>query len=106
MLFSITAPTAQIQKSLQAAREKLLAANVPQLLRVTGFLRLSCLTLEEPGAYSELLQKLCEYPCWWTLCDVTPAGTLESTNPQISRLLAPINALHYPQTQEAPRQAA
>jgi hypothetical protein len=67
------------------------------MLRMTAFLRLSCLTLHQPGAYSTLMQTLCSHQDWWITCEATPGGTLTSSDPEINRLLEPINRLHQSQ---------
>lgn len=84
------------QQLLESARQKLLATDTPKLLRITSFLRLSCLALDEPGAYSKLLQQLCSHRAWWLTCTVTVAGTLKSSHPEIDHLLTPLNRLHQP----------
>lgn len=94
----LEANTDRTQKLLESARQKLLITDLPQLLRVTAFIRLSCLTLDEPGAYSKLMQQLSCYKEWWMTCEVTATGTLKSENPKINLLLEPINLLHQPQT--------
>ena len=97
MSMIISAPSDRTQDLLTAARQKLVTPDLPQVLRMSAFLRLTCLTLEESGAYTQLMQQLFEYPQWWLTCKVTPVGTLHSSNPNINRLLEPINHLHYPQ---------
>ncbi len=79
---------------LAFARHRLLATDLPQILRVTAFLRLSCSVLDDPEAYSHLLEQLAAYPGWWLTCSVTPATTLTSSDPAIADLFAPINHLH------------
>jgi|GEM_PF-4432772 len=80
---------------LAAAQRKLLDAQVPQLLRLTAFLRLSCAALDTPGAYSRLLQSLYQtHPEWMKTCEITGEGTLYSTEPAIQQLLAPVLQLH------------
>ncbi|MDX2228092.1 MAG: hypothetical protein NW220_00550 [Leptolyngbyaceae cyanobacterium bins.349] len=91
------APTDRTQRLLESAKQKLVMANVPPLLRMTAFLRLSCLALNGSITYSILLQKLCRHQNWWMTCNVTPEGTLKSSNAEINLLLAPINWLHEPQ---------
>jgi hypothetical protein len=91
---SIPSPRPQ-ERLLQSARQKLLAPHVPPLLRITAFLRLSCLALEVPGAYSQLMQALSNHdPEWQHTCDILPAGTLKSTDPQVQHHLAAILRLH------------
>ncbi|PSB34133.1 hypothetical protein [Stenomitos frigidus] len=91
-------PSKQAQPRLEAARQKLLAPHVPPLLRMTAFLRLSCSTLEAPGAYSQLMQALfSHHPTWWQTCEVTAAGALQSSDPEIQLLLAVVSQLHAPQ---------
>jgi len=91
------APTDRTQQLLKSAQQKLVMADVPPLLRMTAFLRLSCLALNDSIAYSVLLQKLCCHQNWWLTCEVTSAGTLHSSNAEVNLLLAPINRLHEPQ---------
>jgi hypothetical protein len=97
MLSVVLAPSDRTQKLLEAARQKLVRADSPLLLRMTTFLRLSCLTLDEPGAYSQLMQKLCSHKEWWLTCEVTLDGTLRSSHPDITLALAPIHRLYHPQ---------
>jgi hypothetical protein len=98
MLSVVFTRSDRIQKLLESARQKLVTADIPQMLRITAFLRISCLTLDEPGAYFNLMQKLCSHKEWWMTCKVTAAETLTSSNPEINLLLEPINLLHQPQT--------
>jgi hypothetical protein len=90
--------TDRTQQLLESARQKLLRNDVPPLLRVTAFLRISCLAVDEPGAYAKLMQQLCSHQAWWTTCTASSDGTLKSSNPEINLLLASINRLHQPQT--------
>lgn len=82
---------------LAAAQQKLRATDLPKLLRFTAFLRLSCLTLNQPGTFADLLQQLSRYPSWWLTCEVTPEGTLKSSHSAICALLESVNQLHRPQ---------
>ena len=83
------------QQRLAAARQKLIAPHVPALLRITAFLRLSCATLDTPGAYPQLMQALAQYNKeWWTACDISPDGMLYSLDPEIYWLLEPVLQLH------------
>jgi hypothetical protein len=88
-------PSTRCQRLLQSARQKLLAAHVPLRLRITAFLRLSCLALEGSGTYSHLMQTLLEQnPDWWSTCDVLPTGTLKSTDAKVQKQLRCILQLH------------
>jgi hypothetical protein len=69
------------------------AADVPDLLRKTAYIRLCC-TVLSAETYSHLLQELflCDEQ-WWRACDVCPEGLLVSTNPRLSALLQPLSHL-------------
>jgi hypothetical protein len=89
--------SAHAQQFLASARQKLCSTNMPPLLRVVAFLGTSCQAMAEPDAYIKLMQELCQYKGWWKTCEATPAGILKSSNPDIDRLLEPINRLHLTQ---------
>jgi hypothetical protein len=91
------ATTTRKQKLLESARQKLVMKDVPPMLCMIAFLRISCRTVDEPGAYSKMMMQLCSHKEWWTTCTITSEGTLKSFNPKINLLLAPINLLHQPQ---------
>ncbi len=98
MMSTSVAPSSdRAQVLLVAAQQKLHANDMPKLLRFTAFLRLSCLTLNQPGTFADLLQQLSCYPSWWLTCEVTSAGTLKSSQAAICALLEPVNRLHQPQ---------
>jgi len=82
--------------ALATAREKLQATDVPMILRVSYYLRVSCTALEADGiGYSHLLHHLyAQSPMWLSTCKVTPEGILESSDRPINTLLKPITALH------------
>lgn len=91
-------------KSLTIASEKLQACDVPMTLRISSYLRISCLALKAEGVrYSSLMQALSSHnPQWMETCVVSPEGYLESSDCMISELLSPINALHKPTQVLAP----
>lgn len=96
-----SAPFDRVEFVLLTARQKLLATDMPFMLRAVGFLRLSCCVLNKKGAYPQLLRTLSEQDQeWWNTCEVTSIGTLRSSNPQINRLLEPVLQLH--QKHESP----
>jgi hypothetical protein len=82
--------------SLTVARQKLQTTDVPMLLRVSYYLRISCSMLNSDSIrYSSLMRTLyTENPAWLETCVVTPLGTLQSSHPGINELLKPIIALH------------
>jgi hypothetical protein len=83
------------ERILQIARQKLLASHVSPILRITAFLRLSCLALEGSGNYSQLMRSLFDYdPDWWRTCDITPTGELISTDVEVQQRLALVLRLH------------
>jgi hypothetical protein len=80
---------------LEAARAKLLASEVPILLRIVGFIRLSCRALEIDAGYAQMLHILSERDSeWWKSCDIRPDGCLICWDPVIHELLFPILRLH------------
>ena len=80
---------------LGAARAKLLGSDVPILLRIVGFIRLSCRALEIDSGYAQMLHILSEYDSeWWKSCDILPDGCLICWDPVIHELLVPILQLH------------
>ena len=80
---------------LTIARQKLQATDVPMLLRVSYYLRISCSKLNSDVRYSSLMQTLhTQHPGWLETCVVTPVGTLRSSHRQVDALLPPIAALH------------
>ena len=80
---------------LCAAQAKLLDEQVPQLIRLTAFLRLSCAALDTPGAYAQLQRALYQSnPQWMNTCEVSNTGRLHSTDLAIQALLTPILQLH------------
>jgi hypothetical protein len=80
---------------LGAARAKLLASDVPILLRVLGFIRLSCRALESEASYAQILHILSVYDSeWWKSCDIRPDGCLLCWDPVVHELLLPILQLH------------
>lgn len=80
---------------LEAARAKLLASDVPVLLRIAGFIRLSYKALENDSGYAQMLQILSKcYSEWWKSCDIRPDGCLICWDPVIHELLVPILQLH------------
>jgi hypothetical protein len=104
MQLLLTAPivppcSAQITRThylLEAARKKLLTSPMPLLLRITTFLRLSCTAVEAPGMFYQLMQALFNHDTeWWKTCDITPAGTVQSSDPEIQILLAIAQPLHF-----------
>jgi hypothetical protein len=79
---------------IKAARGKLLAFDVPVLLRVAGFIRLSCRALERDHGYAQVLQDLSEFDSeWWKSCDIRPDGCLFCWDPVIHELLVPLFAV-------------
>lgn len=102
MLTQTLAPSDRAQALLTAAQQKLRATDSPKMLRFTAFLRLSCLTLEQPGAFADLMHQLSFHQNWWLTCEVTSDGTLKSSHSAINFLLEPINALHRPQSRFSP----
>lgn len=95
IVFTFIILSARREQLLYTARQKLLAADVPFLLRVTAFLRLSCLALGYPETYPRLMQGLCDHnPEWWHTCDVTATGVLESADPEIQQRLAIVLQAH------------
>jgi hypothetical protein len=81
---------------LTVARQKLQTTNVPMLLRVSYYLRVSCSALNSDHIrYSRLMQALyTANSAWLDTCVVTSAGTVRSNHPVIDELLKPITALH------------
>jgi 16S rRNA C1402 (ribose-2'-O) methylase RsmI len=81
---------------LQAAKQKLYAADVPFELRVIAYLRLSCSALRSTGvSYTGLLQALSQHNReWLSTCNVTKTGMLTSSDRIIDELLKPIKTLH------------
>lgn len=89
------ASSSRTRRLLTAARQKLLAPHDQPLLQMTAFLRLSCAALEQPGAYPRLMQALFDHNSeWWKACEVTPEGTLQSSDPEIQMQLAAVLQLH------------
>jgi hypothetical protein len=82
--------------TLQAAQQKLNAANVPFELRVVAYLRLSCSVLKPTGiSYTGLLQALSHHNReWLNTCKITKTGVLKSSDRMIDELLKPIKVLH------------
>lgn len=94
-MLNVTQPDRDRTQFLLAfARHRLLATDLPHILRVTAFLRLTCSTTNDPDAYAQLLEQLAAHPGWWLTCAVTPANTLTSSDPAIAHLFTPINQLH------------
>lgn len=94
---SLNANTRDINALLFAAQTKLFAENVPALLRISAFLRLSCLAMPEPGQYSKLMKALFEQDGeWYESCSITEAELILSSNPKIHQMLIPILQLHQP----------
>lgn len=92
---NITAPSNQAPQLLELAKQKLLAPNVPMVMRITAFLRLSCLALGEAGCYSQLMQTLFNHnPEWWKTCEVTSDGLLISSDLEVQKLLSVVLQLH------------
>jgi hypothetical protein len=81
---------------LTVARQKLQSTDVPMVLRVSSYLRLSCSALNSDSIrYSRLMQALyTENSAWLDTCVVTSVGTVRSNHPVINELLKPITALH------------
>lgn len=91
--------------TLTVAREKLQAMDTPLLLRVSYYLRVSCLALDSNHLrYSSLMKSLYQQnSAWLETCLVTPQGYLQSSDRAINQLLWPITALHQAdQTVEQP----
>lgn len=99
MVSNTLALSDRTQSLLTAAQQKLRATDSPKMLRFTAFLRLSCLTLDQPGAFIDLMHQLSFHQNWWLTCEVTLDGTLKSSHSAINFLLEPINALHRPRPQ-------
>jgi hypothetical protein len=73
----------------------LLASDVPVLLRIAGFIRLSYRALENDSGYAQMLQILSKcYSEWWKSCDIRPDGCLICWDPVVHELLLPILRLH------------
>lgn len=85
-----------LSNPLHVARQKLQTADVPFQLRVTYYLRVSCITLNTPeNSYSNLLKALFSHnPDWLNTCQVTPMGHLQSSDRTIDDILSPIKKLH------------
>lgn len=83
-------------EKLEVAKQKLQAADVPFQLRITAYLRICCLILDQDGGrYSKLLKALYHYDAnWWQTCQVSAYGGLQSTDPIVTDLLHSIEALH------------
>jgi hypothetical protein len=80
---------------LEAARTKLLAFDAPVLLRIAGFIRLSCRALGNDLSYAQVLQDLSECDSeWWKSCEIRSDGCLVCWDPVIHQLLVPILQLH------------
>lgn len=81
---------------LMIARQKLQATDVPIVLRVSYYLRLSCSVLDaNSSCYSQLMKALyIQDPAWLETCMITPLGTLRSSHCRIDELLQPITTLH------------
>lgn len=86
--------------ALTTARQKLQLTDVPFPLRVSYYLRISCLALNSSRVrYSRLMAALyTQNPAWLETCTVTSTGRLQSSDRTINTLLRPITALH--QTQQ------
>lgn len=83
-------------EKLEFAKQKLQAADVPFQIRITSYLRLCCLILDQDGSrYSKLLKALYNYDAnWWQTCQISAYGGLQSTDPIVTDLLHSIEALH------------
>lgn len=80
---------------LEAARTKLFAFDAPILLRIAGFIRLSCRALGSKPSYTQVLQDLSEGDSeWWKSCEIRPDGCLVCWDPVICQRLVPILMLH------------
>lgn len=97
-----------IQK-LQFAKQKLQTKDVPHLLAVISYLRISCSIMQKVNyqpfseqqtedlkiTYSNLITTLANYDAaWWQKCQVSATGGLESNDPVINHLLQPIEQFH------------
>jgi len=82
--------------ALAIARNQLHTANIPLILRISYYLRISCLRLNSKTTrYSRLMDALVmQNPNWLATCVVTPMGTVESSDRTINALLHPITTLH------------
>ena len=97
----------EIVHLLDYARTKLLT-KMPRQLKMTSYLRLSCLAIRKlrqkpeiagkpslnetfDDSYSHLLQALCNHnPEWWRYCWSSDRGILKSDDPTINKLLQPL----------------
>jgi hypothetical protein len=81
---------------LQVARQKLQASDVPFQLRVTYYLRVSCLQMDAQGiSYTNLMRALFIHnPEWLQTCKVTEIGSLQSSDRTINQHLSSIEDLH------------
>jgi len=82
--------------ALVTARQALQSADVPLILGVSRYLRISCLRLNSSSVrYSSLMNALfTQNPDWLDTVSVTPAGYLRSSDRAIEKLLRPVTALH------------
>lgn len=83
-------------EKLELAKQKLQASDVPFQIRITSYLRICCLLLDqEGGRYSKLLKALYNYDSnWWQTCQISSYGGLQSSDPIVTDLLHSIEALH------------
>lgn len=90
-----------VEQLLKQATQKLQTACIPHFLKVTMYLRICCLAIQQTLApeqrdilgnlYHTLLQWLweCE-PDWWDQCTITDTYTIASHNARIRDLLRPL----------------
>lgn len=90
-----------VEQLLKQATKKLRTACIPHFLKVTMYLRVCCLAVQQTLApeqqdvlgniYHTLLQWLweCE-PDWWDQCTITDTYKIASHNPRIRDLLRPL----------------
>lgn len=95
-----------VQHKLIYAQQKLTNSDIPFWLRAVSYIRLTCSAIHQSQpqeslrdssatqiAYLKLLSQLInENPNWWTTCYVNLDGLLASNQPNIQKLLKPLNA--------------
>ena len=91
-------------EKLQIARQKLQLQDMPFQIRITAYLRICCLILDQQnhqsGRYAKLLKELYHHDeNWWQTCQISIYGGLQSSDPIVTDLLQPIEVLHNPQSQ-------
>lgn len=87
-----------IRYILYIAQQKLESPHVPQLLKLTGYIRMCTHAMQRlshfgagepaPALYAPLLRTLTAIaPNWWEHCEIRPDGVIVSSHPDVQLLL-------------------